>query len=154
MGSSTSSSWQARQRWLAANGQITPAGPPRQCPRRFGGDAPPATEWRPAAVRLFSRLGRIQLRMSATSTAAALTGSSSLLFSTLMADDKESLALGLRRRDPELLDSLIEQYQDRLLRYLLYINGYPERAVDSFLTTSLLLPECADLYHVENKFQA
>src|SRR5258708_10543527 len=135
MVSSTSSSWQAGQGWVAANGQITPAGAPRQCPRRFGGDAPPATEWRPAAVRLFSRLGRIQLRMSATSTAAALTGSASLLFSTLMADDKKSLALGLRRRYPELLDGLIEQYQYRLVRYFVYFTGNRDRADDFFQET-------------------
>ena len=61
-------------------------------------------------MRLFGPLDRIQLRMSATfSLPAPFTASASLLFSTLMADDKKSVALGLRRRDPELLDRLIEQ---------------------------------------------
>ncbi len=55
----------------------------------------PRALWR---MRLFDRLARIQLRMSATSicaalagptAAAALTGSASLLFSTFMADDAE-----------------------------------------------------------------
>ena len=86
----------------------------------------------PHPMRLFARPARIQLRMSATSicatlagpaTASALTGSASLLFSTFMADDTKSLALGLKRRDPDLLDALIEQYQYRLFRYLLYITG-------------------------------
>src|SRR5260221_9460693 len=132
MGSSTSPSWQARQKWLAANGQITPAGPPRQSPRRFRGQRSSGCGMTGATVRLFGRLGRIQLRMSATSTAAALTGSASLLFSTLMADDKKSLALGLRRRDPELLDGLIEQYQYQVFRYLVYVTGNRDGAEDVF----------------------
>ena len=33
-----------------------------------------------------------------------------LQFSSLMADDRKALAQGLRRRDPELLDRLIEVY--------------------------------------------
>ena len=56
------------------------------------------------ATRLFDRLDRIQLRMSATlSLPTLLAVPASLLFSNLMADDTKSLALGLRRRDPELL---------------------------------------------------
>src|SRR6266404_5686557 len=79
---------------------------------------------RAPSMRLFGRLERIQLRMSATlSLPTLLAAPASLLFSNLMADDTKSLALGLRRRDPELLDRLIEQYQYRLFRYLLYITG-------------------------------
>jgi hypothetical protein len=39
-----------------------------------------------------------------------------LLFSTLMRDDARSIARGLHKRDPDLLDRLIEQYQYRLFR--------------------------------------
>ncbi len=92
--------------------------------------------------------------MSATSTAAALTGSASLLFSTLMADDKKSLALGLRRRDPELLDGLIEQYQYRLFRYLLYITGNRERAEDFFQETWIRVLERGHQYDGKSKFEA
>jgi RNA polymerase sigma-70 factor (ECF subfamily) len=105
-------------------------------------------------VRLFSLLGRIQFRMSATSTAAALTGSASLLFSTSMADDKKSLALGLRRRDPELLDGLIEQYQYRLFRYLLYITSNRERAEDFFQETWIRVLERGHQYDGKSKFEA
>jgi hypothetical protein len=37
-------------------------------------------------------------------------------FSTFMADDAKALADGLGRRDPELLDRFIGQYQYRLFR--------------------------------------
>src|SRR5947199_4128293 len=95
---------------------------PKPCPSR-------------SSTRLFALLMRIQLRMTATSicstfagpaTASAL-GSASLLFSTFMADYTKSLAHGLKRRDPDLLEALIKQYQYRLFRYLLYITGNRER---------------------------
>src|SRR5712692_10325231 len=115
------------------------------------------------AMRLFARLARIQLRMSATSicaaltgptTAATLTGSASLLFSTFMADDTKSLALGLKRRNPELLDALIEQYQYRLFRYLLYITGNRERAEDFFQETWIRVLERGHQYDGRSKFEA
>jgi RNA polymerase sigma-70 factor, ECF subfamily len=114
-------------------------------------------------MRLFAQLVRIQLRMSATSiraalagptAAAALTGSASLLFSTFMADDKKSLALGLRRRDPEVLDALIEQYQYRLFRYLVYITGSRERAEDFFQETWIRVLERGHQYDGKSKFEA
>src|SRR5216684_886352 len=105
-------------------------------------------------MRLFAPLGRIQLRMSATSMCAALSGSASLLFSTFMADDTKSLALGLRRRDPELLDALIEQYQYRLFRYLLYITGNCERAEDFFQETWIRVLERGHQYDGRSKFEA
>src|SRR5438045_586324 len=46
-----------------------------------------------------------------------------LSFSTLMRDEAKSIARGLQRRDPDLLDRLIEQYQYRLFRYLMYVTG-------------------------------
>ena len=114
-------------------------------------------------MRLFRLLDRIQLRMSATSicaalsgptTAATLPGSASLLFSTFMADDTKSLALGLKRRDPELLDALIEQYQYRLFRYLLYITGNRERAEDFFQETWIRVLERGHQYDGRSKFEA
>ena len=120
----------------------------------------PRALWR---MRLFDRLARIQLRMSATSTcaalagptaAAALSGSASLLFSTFMADDTKSLALGLRRRDPEVLDALIEQYQYRLFRYLVYIAGNRERAEDFFQETWIRVLERGHQYDGRSRFEA
>src|ERR1700740_643465 len=106
-------------------------------------------------MRLFSTLNRIQLRMSATlSLPTPLAAPASLLFSTFMADDKKSLALGLRRRDPELLDHLIEQYQYRLFRYLLYITGNRERAEDFFQETWMRVLERGHQYDGKSKFES
>jgi len=105
-------------------------------------------------MRPFALLARIQFRMSATSICAALTGSASLLFSTFMADDTKSLALGLKRRDPELLDALIEQYQYRLFRYLVYITGNRERAEDFFQETWIRVLERGHQYDGHSKFEA
>jgi RNA polymerase sigma-70 factor (ECF subfamily) len=84
---------------------------------------------------------------------AGLARPGSLLFSTLMADDTKSLAQGLRRRDPELLDRLIEQYQYRLFRYLLYITRNQERAEDFFQETWIRVLERGHQYDGKSKFE-
>jgi RNA polymerase sigma-70 factor (ECF subfamily) len=56
-------------------------------------------------------------------------------FDNAMAQESTEIARGLRRRDPDLLDRLIEQYQHRLLRYLLYLTGHRELAEDLFQET-------------------
>ena len=71
-----------------------------------------------------------------------------------MTDDTKSLILGLRRRDPELLDLLIEQYQYRLFRYLLYITGNRERAEDFFQETWIRVLERGHQYDGRSKFEA
>src|ERR1700690_1330344 len=52
-----------------------------------------------------------------------------------MESEASAIARGLRRRDPDLLDRLIEQYQHRLLRYLVYLTGRRELAEDLFQET-------------------
>jgi RNA polymerase sigma-70 factor, ECF subfamily len=49
--------------------------------------------------------------------------------------ENASIAQGLRRHDPELLDRLIIQYQHRLLRYLLFLTGSRDLAEDLFQET-------------------
>jgi RNA polymerase sigma-70 factor (ECF subfamily) len=49
--------------------------------------------------------------------------------------ENAEIARGLKRQDPELLDHLIEQYQHRLLRYLLFLTGRREVAEDLFQET-------------------
>ncbi len=49
--------------------------------------------------------------------------------------DNAAIAHGLKRQDPELLDHLIELYQHRLLRYLLFLTGKREVAEDLFQET-------------------
>ena len=85
---------------------------------------------------------------------AGLAGPSSLLFSTLMADETKTIAHGLRQRDPELLDRLIEQYQYRLFRYLMYITGNQERAEDFFQETWIRVLERGHQYDGKSKFEA
>ncbi len=56
-------------------------------------------------------------------------------FENSMAQESTEIARGLRRRDPDLLDRLIEQYQHRLLRYLVHLTGRRELAEDLFQET-------------------
>jgi RNA polymerase sigma-70 factor (ECF subfamily) len=109
----------------------------------------------PLTMRLLATLGRIPSRMNATNSCLtpALRGST-LLFSTLMADDTKSLAQGLKRRDPELLDLLIEQYQYRLFRYLVYLTSSRERAEDFFQETWIRVLERGHQYDGKSKFEA
>jgi RNA polymerase sigma-70 factor (ECF subfamily) len=109
----------------------------------------------PFPMRLSAPPGRIPSRMNATNPclAPALAGST-LLFSTLMADDTRSLAQGLKRRDPELLDLLIEQYQYRLFRYLVYLTSSRERAEDFFQETWIRVLERGHQYDGKSKFEA
>src|ERR1700741_1397852 len=59
---------------------------------------------------------------------------------------------GLRRRDPELLDRLIERYQHRLLRYLVFLNGNRELAEDIFQETWIRVMERGKQYNGRSKF--
>jgi RNA polymerase sigma-70 factor (ECF subfamily) len=71
-----------------------------------------------------------------------------------MADDRKALAHGLKRRDPELLDRLIEQFQFRLFRYLVYLTGSRDRAEDFFQETWIRVLERGHQYDGKSKFEA
>lgn len=71
-----------------------------------------------------------------------------------MADDRKALARGLKQRDPELLDHLIEQYQYRLFRYLLYLTSSRDRAEDFFQETWIRVLERGHQYDGSSKFEA
>jgi RNA polymerase sigma-70 factor, ECF subfamily len=75
-------------------------------------------------------------------------------FSTLMRDEAKSIARGLQKRDPDLLDRLIEQYQYRLFRYLVYITGDKARAEDFFQETWMRVLERGHQYDGKSKFEA
>ena len=62
------------------------------------------------------------------------------------------IARGLRRRDPELLDRLIERYQHRLLRYLVFLTGNRELAEDIFQETWIRVMERGKQYNGKAKF--
>jgi RNA polymerase sigma-70 factor (ECF subfamily) len=69
-----------------------------------------------------------------------------------METEPSSIARGLRRRDPDLLDRLIEQYQHRLLRYLLYLCGNRDLAEDLFQETWIRVLERGEQYDGKHEF--
>jgi RNA polymerase sigma-70 factor (ECF subfamily) len=79
--------------------------------------------------RVFFPRGRV------TSTVQA--GSISLTSAAIAQAQSENAAIarGLKKQDPELLDQLIEIYQHRLMRYLLFLTGKREVAEDLFQET-------------------
>ena len=74
-------------------------------------------------------------------------------FSALMKDENKELARGLHRRDLDLLDRLIEQYQFRLFRYLVYITGDRSRAEDFFQETWIRVLERGHQYDGKSRFE-
>jgi RNA polymerase sigma-70 factor (ECF subfamily) len=81
-------------------------------------------------------------------------GRAGLLFSTMIENHDKALALGLKRRDPDLLDRLIEQYQYRLFRYLVHLTGDREHAEDFFQETWIRVLERGHQYNAHWKFEA
>ena len=69
-----------------------------------------------------------------------------------METEEAQIAQGLRRRDPDLLDALIEQYQHRLLRYLLHLTGNRAVAEDLFQEVWVRVLEKGHLYDGRNRF--
>jgi RNA polymerase sigma-70 factor (ECF subfamily) len=69
-----------------------------------------------------------------------------------MESETSAIARGLRRRDPDLLDRLIEQYQHRLLRYLVYLSGNRELAEDLFQETWIRVLERGHQYDGKHEF--
>jgi len=117
-------------------------------------------------MRLFPPPTRIPIRMSATFSQAFFAASAAerlstlfaggragLLFSNIMEEEGKELARGLKRRDPELLDQLIEQYQYRLFRYLVHLTGSRDRAEDFFQETWIRVLERGHQYEGRWKFE-
>src|ERR1700740_1757125 len=73
-------------------------------------------------------------------------------FLNAMESEASAIARGLRRRDPDLLDRLIEQYQHRLLRYLVYLSGNRELAEDLFQETWIRVLERGHQYDGRHEF--
>jgi RNA polymerase sigma-70 factor, ECF subfamily len=76
-----------------------------------------------------------------------------LFLTSRMTDDRKVLATALRRRDPEVLDSLIEQYQYRLFRYLLHLTAHRETAEDLFQETWVRVLDRGHQYDGRAKFE-
>jgi RNA polymerase sigma-70 factor, ECF subfamily len=73
-------------------------------------------------------------------------------FLNAMESEPSIIARGLRRRDPDLLDRLIEQYQHRLLRYLISLSGNRELAEDLFQETWIRVLERGHQYDGKREF--
>jgi len=73
-------------------------------------------------------------------------------FVNTMESEASAIARGLRRRDPDLLDRLIEQYQHRLLRYLIYLSGSRDLAEDLFQETWIRVLERGHQYDGRREF--
>src|ERR1700682_4768975 len=73
-------------------------------------------------------------------------------FVNAMESDTSAIARGLRRRDPDLLDRLIERYQHRLLRYLVYLARNRELAEDLFQETWIRVLERGHQYDGRHEF--
>ncbi len=69
-----------------------------------------------------------------------------------MPSEAQELTRRLRRRDPDLLDQLIEQYHYRLFRYLLSLTGNREAAEDLFQETWIRVLERGQQYNDKWKF--
>lgn len=76
------------------------------------------------------------------------------LYALAMEPETRAVARGLRRRDPELLDSLIAQYEYRLYRYLLYLTGSPDTARELFQETWLRVLARGHQYDGVTRFEA
>jgi len=74
--------------------------------------------------------------------------------SNAMEHEGQAIARGLRRRDPDLLDGLIERYHYRLLRYLHCLTGSRETAEDLFQETWIRVLERGRQYDGKSKFEA
>lgn len=75
-------------------------------------------------------------------------------FVNAMADENTEIARGLRRRDPDLLDRLIEQYQHRLLRYLVHLTARRDLAEDFFQETWIRVLERGSQFDGRHEFSA
>lgn len=65
----------------------------------------------------------------------------------------EQIARALGRRDPAIFDQLIEQYQHRLFRYLLYLTRDRQLAQDLFQETWVRVLERGSQYSARWKFE-
>src|SRR6476660_983451 len=70
-----------------------------------------------------------------------------------METDTERIARGLRRRDVVLLYQLVEEYQYRLVRYLIYLTGRRDYVDDIVQETWLRVVERGSSYDGRLRFE-
>jgi RNA polymerase sigma-70 factor (ECF subfamily) len=69
-------------------------------------------------------------------------------------DAGAEIAAGLRRRDPDMIERLIETYQHRLFRYLIFLTGSRDLAQDLFQETWLRVLERGSQYSGRARFDS
>jgi RNA polymerase sigma-70 factor (ECF subfamily) len=85
-----------------------------------------------------NRVDKKRVLLDRQNVSSSVQNGSISLASTLgakVSSENAAIAQGLKRQSPELLDTLIELYQHRLLRYLLFLTGKREVAEDLFQET-------------------
>jgi RNA polymerase sigma-70 factor (ECF subfamily) len=70
-----------------------------------------------------------------------------------MESDTERIALGLRRKDVAVLETLVGQYQYRLVRYLVFLLGRRDGVDDMVQETWLRVLERGDTYDGRYRFE-
>jgi RNA polymerase sigma-70 factor (ECF subfamily) len=70
-----------------------------------------------------------------------------------MESDTQRIALGLRRRDVAILETLVEQYQYRLVRYLVSLLGRRDGVDDLVQETWLRVLERGGSYDGQSRFE-
>jgi RNA polymerase sigma-70 factor (ECF subfamily) len=66
--------------------------------------------------------------------------------------ENAAIARGLKRQDPELLDQLIETYQHRLMRYLMFLTSKREVAEDLFQEVWIRVLKRGSQYNGQARF--
>lgn len=87
-----------------------------------------------------------------TSDAMATARPATLTQSPHAQSENIAIAAGLRRHDPHLIEQLIEQYQHRLFRYLLFLTGSRDQSQDLFQETWLRVLERGSQYSGRSRF--
>src|SRR5580692_3131496 len=79
------------------------------------------------------------------------------IFETSLAEtvttETQQIARGLRERDIALLHALVEQYQYRLVRYLIYLTGRRDQVDDLVQETWLRVLERGHSYDGQSRFE-
>src|SRR6202522_3682349 len=70
-----------------------------------------------------------------------------------LSSDSQQIARGLRERDIALLQALVEQYQYRLVRYLIYLLGRRDEVDDLVQETWLRVLERGSSYDGQSRFE-
>jgi RNA polymerase sigma-70 factor (ECF subfamily) len=72
---------------------------------------------------------------------------------TSMQSDTQQIALGLRKGDLAVIEALVEQYQYRLVRYLIYLLGRRDGVDDLVQETWLRVLERGSSYDGQSRFE-